>query len=294
MSPICRSVFFICAFLGAVATSSAATGNHFLRDHLPSGVRIGMSAEEVRRVRPEALRSELAAAAGRPLDRDEMVEFIRQQDTTVSYWYRFRAGRLGAVIRSTKTTYLPVEHVKDAVNKAASDLATHFVGKGQDRILKSYGMASAILTAELWHDLSTGLDVYFLGANHEISYVIFDPALFGKADFFADPAQLEKVQANSQRIARTFGASAPPPVAVIDLLAEARMGTAPPPGPAVPPTAGDNEPPTAKAASPAPITPVAQVPTTQVERRAPVWPWVAGGIVALLVVARLVLMRRTE
>lgn len=47
------------------------------------------------------------------------------------------------------------------------------------------------------------------------------------------------------------------------------------------------------AALPVPVAPSVKIPMVAGERRAPVWPWVAGAIVALLLVAGLLLKRRT-
>ena len=50
--------------------------------------------------------------------------------------------------------------------------------------------------------------------------MIFDPEVFGRADFFAGPETLEKSKANMENIRRQLGDRAEPPMPLIDLLAE--------------------------------------------------------------------------
>ena len=59
-----------------------------------------------------------------------------------------------------------------------------------------------------------------MATNQGNEFVIFDPEVFGRADFFAGPETLEKSKANMENIRRQLGDRAEPPMPLIDLLAE--------------------------------------------------------------------------
>lgn len=293
MKTIHSSWALLIALITVVATSSAAH-EEFYQKHLQPGVSLGMSPDELITARSGALENEFGATGSDLAGTLEMSELRREQNSASGSVYRFKAGKLGAVLGSTKTTKLPVEHTQDAAIKLAQELKTNFALQREDQIVRSVGTVAAVLTAQLWEDEARGLHLYFVATNHEITLVIFDPKAFGKPDFFNGPELLKKVEANNESIRRALGERATPPMPIIDFLAKVKAGSPAqvttneqpltPTAPTPVPTATPNT-------SSAPSNPVAQASLSVVERKSLVWPWVVG-ILALVVIVALALKRR--
>lgn len=155
----------------------------------------------------------------------EMAELRRERDRGSVSSYRFKAGKLCAVIEGTKLAtkmgIVPIEQTQAAVNKLADELKANFVLKGQEQIVRSGGIdGAALLTAQLWEDKENGLHLYFVATNQEIDLWIFDPKVFSKENFFSGPEKLESAKASTESIRRQLGDRADPPMPLIDLLAK--------------------------------------------------------------------------
>lgn len=225
-----RRLALACAVILGSAAVIAAAPDEFYRAHLQPGVNMGMSPEELAKARPAARNMDMSGfdrpappkPPGAPV---EMAELRRERDRASVSSYRFKAGKLGAVLEgtqlATKTTIVPIDQTQAAVDKLAEELKANFVLKGQEQIVRSGGIdGAALLTAQLWEDKAKGLHLYFVATNQEIDIVIFDPKAFAKADFFAGPETLEKLKASMESIRRQLGDRADPPLPLIDLLAK--------------------------------------------------------------------------
>ena len=224
-----RRLALTCAFILGVFAFTIAAPEDFYRARFGQGVNMGMSPEELAKARPTARILDRGAmdrrpgeVAGPPV---EMFEMRRERDRASVISYRFKTGKLGAVLEgtklATKTTIVPIEQTQAAVDKLAEELKANFVLKGQEQIVRSGGIdGAALVTAQLWEDKAKGLHLYFVATNQEIDIVIFDPKAFAKADFFAGPETLEKSKASMASIRRQLGDRADPPMPLIDLLAK--------------------------------------------------------------------------
>lgn len=255
----------------------------FYAARLPAGVAFGMTPEQLEDARKTVDRRDFGSTASDRAGNSQAFEMRRQQDSALAFSYRFKGGKLGAIIGSTKTTMLPIEHTQSAASNIGRELIDNFTLKGEDQIVRSVATVASVLTAQLWDDKERGLNLYFVATNHEITLVIFDPKAFGKADFFNGVELLEKVKANNESIRRTLGNSAPPPVAIVDFLAKPTVkpgDTLPPAIPPVSPRPADSE---TKAQSKPSASPLADSTAFQ-EKPVAVWPWIAGGVLALAII----------
>lgn len=243
------SIVFVALF-----AVSIALGDEFYGKHLPPGVTMGMSLAEFQAARPNAVQNKLRRPGDAAASRLEMIEFSRRDTEAPSaFGYRFEAGKLASVTKATRTLGIPVEHTQAAVNALAEELKAIFTLKGREEIVRSAGAVTAVLTAQLWEDKIGGRNLYLVATNQERELMIFDPKVFGKADFFVGPEMLEKVKANNDRIGRTFNEPGTPPIPLVDLLA--KMTTV-----STTPTRDDKEviPPRDDNRRPAPITAATQ------------------------------------
>jgi len=295
MKRLIRNAARLAGILLTIAFATAAPED-FYRNYLPSGVEIGMSPEQVRIARPQAVASAAAQPSAARVDTTfvQMVEITPQGNTRVAYWYRFKGGKLGAVTRSLMVTGMPIEHAQAGASKVVGELKADFILKGQEQVARSTGTENVIVTAQLWEDTATGRNLYFVTTNREITVVIFDPKAFGKSDFFLGPERMKDLDAHAESVRGMIDKAAATPVPIIDLLPKVAAASASPtpvtpaaatPAPATP------APSAAPAASPSPTTPVVQTPAVPSEHSAPVWPWVVG-ILALVLVVALALKRR--
>src|SRR6266446_2155652 len=162
------------AVISIVASSSAAPED-FYGKHLQPGVSLGISPDDLAIARPAALKDNFGSARTDLGGIAEMSELRRQQYSASISMYRFKGDKLRAVIESTKTTKLPIEHTTAAVTELADELKANFAFQRNDQIVRSAGTVAAILTAQLWEDGARGINLYFVATNHEITLVIFDP-----------------------------------------------------------------------------------------------------------------------
>ena len=223
-----------CAFVFGIFAAAIAAPEDFYRAHLQPGVSMGMSQEELAKARPAAIDMDMSgfdrpAAPKPPGAPVQMAEIRRGRDGASVSSYRFKAGKLGAVLEATKTatktSVVPIEQSQAAVSKLAEELKANFVLKGQDQIVRIGGIdGAAVLTAQLWEDKAKGLHLYFVATNQEIEIVIFDPKAFAKGDFFSGAETLEKSKASMESIRRQLGDRADPPLPLIDLLAKPTKG----------------------------------------------------------------------
>ena len=220
----------VCAFILGASAFAVAAPEDFYRAHLQPGVKMGMSLDELKGARPAVFDMDMSgfdrpAAPKPPGAPVQMAEIRRGLDRGSATSYRFKGGKLGAVIEATKTatktTLAPIEQSQAAAGKLAEELKANFVLKGQEQILRTGGVdGAALLTAQLWEDKANGFHLYLVATNQGTEIVIFDPKAFSRADFFSDPEGLEKLKAEMARIHRQLGDRADPPQPLIDLLAK--------------------------------------------------------------------------
>jgi hypothetical protein len=220
----------IWVFVLGIFAAAVAAPEDFYRAHFQPGVSMGMSQEELAKARPAARNMDMSgfdrpAPAKPPGAPVQMAEIRRGRDGASVSSYRFKAGKLGAVVEATKTatktTVVPIEQSQAAVSKLTDELKANFVLKGQEQILRTGGIDGAgLLTAQLWEDKAKGLNLYFVATNQGIEIVIFDPKAFAKGDFFSAPEGLENLKAEMEKIRRQLGDRADPPMPLIDLLAK--------------------------------------------------------------------------
>ena len=219
-----------CAFILGISPTIIAAPEDFYRAHFQPGVKMGMSLEEMKAARPAVLSMDMSgfdrpAAPKPPGAPVQMAEMTRGPAGASVAWYRFKGGKLGAVLAATKTATkfatVPIEQTQAAVGKLTEELKANFVLKGQEQIVRSGGVDGAtLLTAQLWEDKANGLHLYFVATNQGTEIVIFDPKAFARTDFFPGPETLEKSKASTQSIRRQLGDRADPPLPLIDLLAK--------------------------------------------------------------------------
>jgi len=280
-----------CVFL-LVAMAAVASPESFYQSYLPAGIAMDMSPEQVRNTRPQAITSQSSQPSAAKADPTfvEMVEIAPQGNTRVAYWYRFKAGKLGAVTRSIMTARMPIEHAQAGASKVAEELKADFALKGQEQVVRSTGTENTVLTAQLWEDKADGLNIYFVTTNREITVVMFDPKAFGKADFFLGPERMKDLNAQAEVVRSLTDKTAATPIPIVDLLPKV-TGTSATPAPAATPVPSTPAPSMAPTALQPTSTPAEKTPMPIVERKSPTWPWLVG-IGALIVIVAFASKRR--
>jgi len=192
-------VAFVACFVGDIAT--AATSDEFYKEHLPSGVSIGISPSQLQGLRPKVINNPLSFHGnGVSNGNAELVEAPIHGQTPVAYWYRFKDNKLEAITSSLWTRSLPDERIKAMVLSAYHSLSNGFRLIGEQEILRSTGATNAILKAQLWEDENMGLQIYLVASNEELTIIVFNPKLFGKADFFVGPEKLKDFESQAKVI----------------------------------------------------------------------------------------------
>lgn len=285
----------LAAIILASAYAALAAPTEFYQAYIPPGVEIGMSPEQVKAARPQAMTGGMLQPSAAKTDTTfvQMAEITPQGNTRVAYLYRFKAGKLGAVLRSLMVTGMPIEHAQAGASKAADEIKANFVLKGQEQVARSTGTENTIVTAQLWEDAGAGRNIYFVTTNREITVVIFDPKAFGKSDFFLGPERMKDLEAHAESVRGMIDKAAATPVPIVDLLPKVAMASTTP-TPAKPPSTTPVPTSAVPTATPAPSLPtptVAANPAPVIERKSPVWPWVVG-ILTLVVIVAVALKRR--
>ena len=144
-----------CIFTFEIVAVATAAPEDFYRAHLPEGVSMGMSPEELAKARPTARNLDLGAMDRRPAITPagaavEMVEMTRERDRASVRSYHFKEGKLGVILEATKARNRPIEEAKAAVVKLTNEIKTNFMLKGQEQIVRSKGTVASLLTAQVW------------------------------------------------------------------------------------------------------------------------------------------------
>lgn len=282
------SVFLSCC----IAFTAFATPADFYQAYLPAGIQIGCSVHEVRNQRPGIIENPMHLSAGvEPENALELIEPPKHGQVPLGYWYRFKDGELRAVTRSLLVRGLPEAHLLSSASTLYGELKTNFVLKGTEKVLRSTGVGATLLTAELWEDATTGLEVYFVASSEETTLIVFDPKIFSRRSFFLGPERMKDFEAPEEAVEGVNDKATESPYLITDLLPKVAAANAT----AVPPAASNSE------ATRSPITPNAAAPTAtpkpspvvQAEpSKSPPWPWIVGAILLLAVAGGILLKLR--
>jgi len=199
--------------------ASAGTPEDFCSKYFPTGVRIAISSEQLKSLRPQAIEVAPIDASGPVLPSvTMMMEPPNRRGEPTAYWWRFKDNKLGAITKST----LPPRAESDnrmrlAVQEIINSLSASFQKKTEEKILRSSGGNNIILTAQLWENADAGRNVYFVASNEETTIIIFDPKIFGYRNFFVSPDRLKDFEAMSENSGMAKSSS--PPVDFLSNLA---------------------------------------------------------------------------
>lgn len=271
-------------------TAAIVSADVFYKTYLPAGVSIGMSPEQVRTFRPQAIRNQMPPPSASNSDDAlvEMVEIMPQGNTRVAYWYRFKGEKLGAVSRSIMTARMPIEHAQASASRVAEELRVGFFLVGEEQVVRTTGTENTVTTAWRWEDREKKLNIYLVATNQELTVVIFDPTKFAKGDFFLGLERMKDLNAQAELV-RSVTEKAGTPIPIVDLLPKVNAASATQ-APASAPISSIPAPSAKPTALQTPSTQAVQTPTPIIERKAHLWPWVVG-VVALLVLVAFALKR---
>ncbi len=223
-----------CATLVCVVAASAGTPEDFCGKYFPTGVRIAISSEQLKSLRPQAIEIAPIDASGWVAHGvTMMLEPPDRRGDLAAYWWRFKDKKLAAITKST----LPPRAESDnrmrlAVQEIINDLSASFQKITEEKILRSSGGHNILLTAQLWENADAGRSVYLVASNEETTIIMFDPKIFGSRNFFVSSDRLKDIEAMTE----TSGIpkSLSPPVDLLSKLAanpsilsgtESRSGT---------------------------------------------------------------------
>lgn len=197
---------------------SAAVMNS-LNSFLPSGVRLGMTSQELESVRPDAFCAAFARGAGNQDAGDfKLVEMATGSGSRTAIWYYIKESTLRGV--ATTKTYT-ADGVDDLVKVLHAEAAAgKLLRVGDQKILRLNGIKAVELTATHWQEVPAGFEAFVVLSNKELTFILFDPKRLSERDFFADTSQRARVNANAENIIRKLSEQAHPlpPEHLVDLV----------------------------------------------------------------------------
>ena len=174
---------------------SAPSSEQFYAANFP-GVTIGLDSRSVMAQRPRAFRSNTSLTGGGQVNDSnfDLIEIINENGQRIVFWYYVRDATVAGMCRGVPSTGLPLESARAQARNVRSTLQSAFDFKRIDKILRSTGVETALLSAELWGEKNGTLRLYFLASNQDITVIVFDPQRMSKKDFFLGPERLKEFQ----------------------------------------------------------------------------------------------------
>jgi hypothetical protein len=287
-----KSIISVCMLVMLAAVSAAASPDSFYSENLPSGVKFGMTPDQLTQARPEARKNDLIKSPSTGTESVAMVEIARQGKSGTAFWYRFKNGKLGAVSRSISTKNVPAESAQGSAAQTYNELRANFDLLRQEEVLRSTGASTFQLSAQLWEDKAKSLNIYFVASSQENTLIIFDPETFGSTDFFVPLDKRKEIDAQEKSVRDMLGESAPTPPPVIDLLPKVTKESTSTPVPAPEAKSQAAPVPTQQPQSTPPTTPFP--PTVEDKSASPGFPIMPVAIISAVIVGIVIYLLRRK
>lgn len=196
-----RMLFVVSCVCGFTFASAADQPEKYAALILPGNVTLGMTRDAIQPARPEAKKLD-ASLGPRRTNAVVLTELKKDALPATCYQYHFVDNQLRAVtkgiLHAGKRDEEMAKHLHDAF---AKDL----VKQADQQIIRlDEKMQQVPVTAELWKDEKNGTCVYFVDTAKDTTIIVFDPAYFGKKDFFVTADEMSDIAPALETVRKTI------------------------------------------------------------------------------------------
>lgn len=192
---ISRAIFLSMYLALVVGANSAILPNIF-----PDNIKLGISYEELKSIRPEADKS-LITLITRPKElSDKSFELVeRLPSDPGSYIYVFRSDSLQAIVWSEPVhPDLPPSVNPKLIHR---ELERNLIKLGSKNVARANStLEFAAIEAELWDYRGDNTQIYFVSTSEETTLIKFDPLKIRDEFFFKSADKIPELQAEANRI----------------------------------------------------------------------------------------------
>jgi hypothetical protein len=192
---ILRGIFLSMYLALAVGANSAILPNIF-----PENIKLGISYEELKFIRPEANKSPVTLIT-RPKElSDKAFELVeRLPSEPGSYIYVFRSDSLQAIVWSEPVhPALPPSVNPKLIHR---ELERNLIKLGSKNVARANStLEFAAIEAELWDYRGDNTQIYFVSTSEETTIIKFNPLEIREEIFFKSADKIPELQAEANRI----------------------------------------------------------------------------------------------
>ena len=174
----------------------------------PSGVRLGLSLEELRTTRPTIFEGPSARMPGS--DRTGSPQFPTYMENQglgqtghTSYWYLLSQNKVVGVLKTTNLVGIDLEAANVAAQRMFRELAESLGNGQQESILRKGQTAFVPVRADFWKNSASGQTIYFIATDKEITVAALAPSDFPFGQVLIRPnAERFPIEAPAERTIR--------------------------------------------------------------------------------------------
>lgn len=209
----------LCAALLGAATSLHAAS---FEELFPLTSKFGCSAEQLRAMRPKAVRSISRLLPRSKQDDAGSFEMIERIASTAFCTYVFRENALRALMMSEPVVpSLPRSLVPESLLQR---LAVGFRYESSENIARANEVIDHFpVSADLWVDDKSGLHAYFVSTSQETTLIVFDSAKLSGESFFVGADKIPELKAGAESIRSLTNAKTKTAPSVVDLPREREL-----------------------------------------------------------------------
>jgi hypothetical protein len=170
-----------------------------LEGFFPQNIKLGLSTEHLKAIRPAATRSPAALLPRSGQTTSSSFEMVERISPAIFYTYVFRDNVLQAVIRSEPV----IPNVPSLINpmELNNSLSRDFRLVRSDKIARASGTLEHFpVTADLWNDPKSGLQAYFVSTSQETTLIFFNPSKLNGGNFFVGADKIPELKAGADAI----------------------------------------------------------------------------------------------
>jgi len=177
---------------GCLAVVSAQDFESAISRIAPSGVRLGLDAEELKATRPDVYQGPSAAMPKPPqTDSNQFSTYMEVQGMGkpghVSYWYLLSQNQVVGVLKTTNLIGIDDKARVVAAQSLFRELTTLLGDSQKEPILRKGGTAFVPVRSDVWKDSESGSTIYFIATDKEITVAALAQSNFPIEQVFIRP-----------------------------------------------------------------------------------------------------------
>ncbi len=182
----------------------------------PSGVRLGLSLEELRATRPTVFEGPSATMPGS--DRTASPQFPTYMENQgigqaghTSYWYLLSQNKVVGILKTTSLVSIDLKAGNLAAQRLFSELSELLGTQQQESILRKGQIGFVPVRADVWKNAATGQAIYFIATDKEITVAALAQSDFPLGQVLIRPnAERFPIEAPAERTIRDLERTSPP------------------------------------------------------------------------------------